>query len=346
MKIEATLAFAAGLAIAGGAVAQDWGHPQADDPFAADYAASRALCRQLGDRDPPAADEPSPAQLASLRDCSSEALYYGIGMPADPERARLCAFAEIAQNRADAPFSGNTMLMTIYANGVGARRDLDVATHLACGLDGAPAEMEGRISHLADLKARDWRGSDFSYCDDITSGLAMGYCAGHDASIADARREAEIARISAGWPPAARRAYFDLNAARNEYAQQRGTSETDMSGTARGALATGATEEAQEDFIRLLRQLEAGQVPAATAARFALADRRLNQSYAAVRRGIGDVGGTVGWSEVQQTQRAWLAYRDAFLAFAAVRYPNVSRDSLATALTERRTAILDGLVNR
>jgi len=345
MKIKAAVAFAAGLAVAGIAVAQDWGNPASDDPFAADFAQSRALCRRLNERAPPAADEPDAERLASLRGCNSESLYYGIGVPVDPERARLCAFAEIAQHRADAPFSGNVMLMTIYANGVGAHRDLDLATGFACDIDGAPAEMDGRVTHLAELKAQNWQGSDFSFCDDITSGLAMGYCAGHDASIADAHRDAEIARISAGWPPAARRIFADLGTARDDYAQQRGTRETDMSGTARGALATGAIEEARDDFIQLLRRLEAGQVRFATAAQFALADRRLNQSYAAVRRGIGDAGGTVTWSDVQQTQRAWIGYRDAFLAFAAVRYPNVSRDSLATVLTERRIAILDQLVD-
>ena len=101
---------------------------------------------------------------------------------------------------------------------------------------------------------------------------------------------------------------------------------------------------ARAEFLGLLRLLETGRLPAASAADFAAADRRLNQAYAAARRGIGDMGGTVGWSDIQRTQRAWITYRDAFLAFAALRYPRVARSSLAAALTERRTAILDDMI--
>ena len=45
------------------------------------------------------------------------------------------------------------MLMIIYANGVGAERNLDLATTLACPLDGAPAEEDCRVKRLDTLKA-------------------------------------------------------------------------------------------------------------------------------------------------------------------------------------------------
>ena len=38
------------------------------------------------------------------------------------------------------------MLMTIYANGVGAARDLDLATALACQVEGAAAKSDGGSS--------------------------------------------------------------------------------------------------------------------------------------------------------------------------------------------------------
>ena len=40
--------------------------------------------------------------------------------------------------------------------------------------------------------------------------------------------------------------------------------------------------------------------------------------------------------------RAWLRYRDAFHAFAAVKYPRVPRDSLAAWLTRNRSEIIPG----
>jgi hypothetical protein len=60
-------------------------------------------------------------------------------------RARQCACPERTSRADTGGFSGNTMLMIIYANGVGAERNLDLATTLACRLDGAPAEEDGRL---------------------------------------------------------------------------------------------------------------------------------------------------------------------------------------------------------
>ncbi|MGZ8287012.1 MAG: hypothetical protein ACXW27_14195 [Allosphingosinicella sp.] len=43
---------------------------------------------------------------------------------------------------------------------------------------------------------------------------------------------------------------------------------------------------------------------------------------------------------MRDAQRAWLRYRDAFLAFAAASFPKVDRDGLAAWLTEQRIETL------
>jgi hypothetical protein len=50
--------------------------------------------------------------------------------------------------------------------------------------------------------------------------------------------------------------------------------------------------------------------------------------------------GAVTREGIRDAQRAWLRYRDSFLAFASVKYPKISRDSLAAWLTDKRTAML------
>ena len=50
--------------------------------------------------------------------------------------------------------------------------------------------------------------------------------------------------------------------------------------------------------------------------------------------------GTVNKDGIRTAQRAWLRYRDAWLAFARIRYPQLNADSLRAALTEKRTASL------
>jgi uncharacterized protein YecT (DUF1311 family) len=304
---------------------------------------SKAICRTVLHRDPPAADKPDAKTAASLKGCDSEKLYYGIGMKADPVRARQCAFLEMQKEPDEGVFAGRTMLMTIYANGVGAKRDLDVATHLACGLEGAPAEVDGRVTHLHELKAKNWAGNDFDFCDDITSGLAMGYCADHAANVAAPVREAKIARLASSFGASEKQAFDSLRRAQTAFVEAHGSGEVDMSGTARAAMSIQAEESARDEFVDVLQRLASGQAPAFTHAQFVAADAKLNSAYrkALAEAGPSDAPGAVQKEGIRDAQRAWLRYRDAFLAFAAIKYPQISRDSLAAWLTQERTKMLE-----
>ena len=326
------------LGAMGAALAEDWG----DVKDAGDYAHSKALCRALRTREPPASDRPDAAAARGLAGCDSEKLYYGIGMAPDPVRARRCAFVEAGTKDGDGPFSGRAMLMTIYANGRGAARDLDVATHLACGLDGAPFESDGRVNHLAALKGRSRAGPDFDYCDDISSGLAMGYCAAHQSEIDGVRREAALGRLTAGWTPAERSAFASLRKAEDTWVDAHGSNEVDLSGTARAAMEIAAEDSLRDSFLETLRTLSAGKAPHFSAAQSAAADAALNAAYAKARKAVAADGGPGAPTRdgIREAQRAWLRYRDAFLAFAAVKFPGVSRDSLAAWLARDRTAML------
>ena len=96
----------------------------------------KASCRRARDVALPAGDQPDAGKRGQLEKCKSEELFYGIGRKADPDQARLCAYIE----RADGDrvvFGGSAMLMTIYATGLGAPRNIPLAIHLACDLDGA-----------------------------------------------------------------------------------------------------------------------------------------------------------------------------------------------------------------
>jgi hypothetical protein len=341
MKLLASLSLAlAGTAAAAGAQVWDWSTANDEISSSPEYASSKAICRQVKGREPPAADAPSPAAAAGLRGCSSEALYYGVGVKADPVKARQCAFLEIRENRDDGFFSGRMMLMTIYANGVGAKRDLDVAAHLACGIESAPMESHGRVSHLAELKAKGWTGNDFHFCDDITSGYAMGFCAAHEAEIKGARRDSDFASILARWTPAERQAFASLRKAHEAFVEAHGAGELDLSGTARGAIVVGAEEDLRDALLAMVKALEAGKAPRFSPAQYRAEDAALNAGYRAflASEGIGgDSPGAITRQGVRDAQRAWLRYRDAFLAFAAVRYPSLPRDSLAAWITRQRT---------
>jgi hypothetical protein len=210
----------------------------------------------------PLDDQPSAATLASLKGCSSEALYFGIGLAKDPVLARQCAYLEREGPDNGWPnlFFGTGMLMTIYANGAGADRNFDVAMRFACELNGAPAEEAGWIAHLQKLKNENWQGQDFSPCDDITSGAAMGFCAAHEEKLADAAREAKLADITAHWSGAEHDTFAALKKAMNDYVEAKADNEVDMSGTARGVLSVDAKEEEEERFLATLERLISGDL--------------------------------------------------------------------------------------
>ncbi|HYI47346.1 MAG TPA: lysozyme inhibitor LprI family protein [Allosphingosinicella sp.] len=319
----------------------DWGNPDGDrNP---QFARSQALCRSVQGSEPPAADRPDAATAAALRGCDAEALYYGIGVARNPERARLCAFTQ-TQNDPLTAFSGRPMLMTIYANGVGARRNLDVALHLACTLPNAAAfEYDQRVIHLARLRDTNWQGRDFHYCNDITSGLSDGVCAAHRYALARPQREATMRRLLASWTEEERRAFEPLRRAFEDFV--RASSDGDLSGgTSASAMRTRLEQGLRDQFVDMLQKLSTGRDPRFTPAQFRTEDLQLNQAYRArlADEREYDAPGT-SVEAMQNAQRAWLRYRDAFIAFARVKYPRVQRESLAAWITRNRSEIIPGL---
>ena len=348
----------AALAIALPAHAQeDWGREKSDLTAGPQYVASKAMCRAVEHVEMPARDRPSARVAAGLKGCDSEALYYGEHGAADPVKARMCASAESDGGESDsdsdspaagpqggAVFSGRAILMMIYANGLGVPRDLDLATHLACNIDGAAAESDGRVHHLAQLKAKGPGKTRFDYCDDVTSGMGEGFCAARDAAMKDARRKAALDGLAIA--PGARTAYAALRTAADVYATQHGDGEVDLSGTARDAIATEEEQETKKAFTSQLQAVLAGRVPPASPAQATAADAALNAAYRKLQAHGEKVQkfGTVTFKDVRDAQRAWLHYRDAFLTFARAQAPGRPVEGLTVALIQARTAILQGLI--
>ncbi len=305
---------------------------------------TRRICVSVAAAAPPPADLPTAAQAAALAGCDAEALYYGIGRPPDPAQARLCAFAQRGTKADDGSgFSGNVMLMTIYANGIGARRDLRLATHFACRIGGAPAEVDGRVADLAAKAAAHWTGHDFSWCEDVTSGLAGGFCAAHDQRIAAAKRQAVLDAYAARLHGAASARFAQLRHAQAAWAQARGGNEIDLSGTLRGAFVVEEEELQDRDFLDMIERLGAGRPPPLGTAQLRAATVRMNAILARIAAAgpalMGDWG-TVTKQGIADTQSVWAGYRDAWGAFAAVAYPAWGSAAAAAWVTMKRADML------
>jgi uncharacterized protein YecT (DUF1311 family) len=270
--------------------------------------------------------------------CKPITKYYDALWSAKPDWEEVHRCAAAARN---AP-----VLMMLYANGYGVPRDYDRAIEHACAFDAAPAETAARVEHLLRMKGGE-ATKPFDLCDDITSGMMGGFCA----SIAEDRRgrgrNGAFAAVEATLAPAQRPLFAALRRAGATYAEHVGRDENDLSGTARAQISIDATAQVMDELEADLKAAQSGQFPSGDAKTFAAADAALNDVYRKVMALPADDQGrlrmtTVTKAGIRTTQRAWLAYRDAWTKFATARYPSVPADAWKTRLTERRTALLRG----
>lgn len=307
----------------------------------------------------PPEDLAPPSERAGLEGCRSDALYWGYDGEPDHVRARWCAWNGELSNAGSIFDPG--VLMQVYANGEGVARNWPLAFHFAGKLDPAPAEAEARTQHLYELMRgvdipadRGYAPGRIGMCDDITSGRMSGVCAQIPAGIANGERERSLAEMTAGLEPRQRAAWNALYEQTGEFCRAHSANEVDMSGSSRGAFFTEAQTACMDDLEQTLSGLMTGELPVATPEDAERSDAKLNDAYRQAMRsaafqenpdspGFSKSYGTILWSGVQETQRAWLAYRDAWLDFAETVDPQ-RRTTLLDFLTRTRAAALQELL--
>ena len=298
-------------------------------------------CLSVQHVQPPARELPPPGSLHGLRQCGAENLYYDTraragATPSDWQKVRHCAYAE----------SDASVLMMLYANGYGVSRNYDLAVRYACSLPAAPAEMDGRVAHLNE-RMQHHEAQPFDQCDDITSGFMGSQCAAIEERLDNKERSGRLAALMKGWQPGQQAAAARLQQALEQFASRRADQETDMTGTLRGALAIEAHGVELDLFAHDVQDAEKGKLPRYTEQQYQQLDKKLNQVYQRLmqlpqkegERGFGY--GTVTKEGVTVTQRAWLAYRDAWVALGAARYPGVAPHAWKALLTQRRIEQLE-----
>jgi uncharacterized protein YecT (DUF1311 family) len=287
----------------------------------------------------PKQDLPRAIDSATARNKESYKYYYGIGVRKDYVKARKLAFLEMK-------FSGNTtslvdgaaVLLMIYANGLGVKRNYDLCIRLACSnVGGSNAEVEGRVEHLRNMQAgKD--SSRFDICDDITSGLMMGVCEGIHQEMADIKRNAALERIIRTWTKKDHQAYDTLRKSASTFFDLRLLNEVDMSGTARSTELSTEEESLEDGFLAHIRAADKKLLPAYRAGDFEKADKALNTVYSGIMSHADTLlWGTVRRKDILATQRQWISYREAWVVFGQVRCPAISAAAWRTLITRERT---------
>jgi uncharacterized protein YecT (DUF1311 family) len=301
----------------------------ADAPYDDMETAARQVCLRAPDYPP--RDQPPATQAA----CDSIAAYFGIGEPVDYAKARACAYAG----------KDDDILAMIYANGLGVARNYGVARKAACDADGAPAEVAGRLKHLDRMEAEGpARTGRFEFCDDITSGLMMGYCAKIRSRVADVQRNERLTQIAVHWSNDSEHAATALLKARDAFVAAH-DAEVDLGGTARAAMVIDEEEIQLTAFIALLERADAGRLAEIPPARAQAVDMQLNATWRRLKATRDATSETsVKLADIQAAQRAWLRYRDAWVALGQQAFPRVSVDTWLAVLTQQREKQLADLL--
>ncbi len=240
------------------------------------------------------------------------------------------------------PRDDDHALAEAYANGEGVKRSAKTAIALLCHSSDVPAELEGMVDALYETKDDPTLDEPFRFCDHVTSGMSQGRCAADEESGRSEKRGAELAAVTKDWKGPQKAAFEELRKAADAFFEERSSSEVDQSGTARAALSIGERAELEDGFLAALRDYARGSYPSDRD--FDKADRALNDTYRKLMEpgALGDWG-TVKADGVRKTQRLWIRYRDAWVAFAAARYPKLSATAVKTWLTKQRAVQLQAL---
>jgi uncharacterized protein YecT (DUF1311 family) len=232
-----------------------------------------------------------------------------------------------------------------YANGEGVGRDYDVASYALCHVSErvAQAEVEGMLEHVQAMRDGDTT-EDLEFCDHVTSGVGQARCASIRSSEVLPALEERLDQLAAASTEKPLLTALRAAAARYVVAETDRVGEGSRLGTGYAAIVMEEEMDETQAFVEALEARTKERAPAATASALASADRTLNESY---RRALAssaafDDDRVSQWQYVfRNSQRAWMAYRDAFAAWYAAHWKDaasaqVLRREILAELTARR----------
>ncbi len=305
---------------------QDSNYTQVSSPI-------KNICQPYLLKTSPPEDIPTDLDIQNLKKCDVTDLYYGIHQPVDYKLARLCAYAK----------KDYGVLTMIYANGKGVPRNWDLSIKFACQAGFAPAEIESRVQHLLDLRAKGDEKQDFDFCDDVTSGYMIGVCEAKTSLIDQAQRDKKLIALVTNWNDNEKTALKKLQRSAKNFFSIHSNNEVDLSGSARAALSIEEQDTLENDFLTSLEEFSQGHFPVYTKSQAVQYDQQLNALYQQIQKNADYSNGSITRQGIKKSQLAWLKYRDAWVEFGKVKYSQIDSQSWQIWLTKKRIDMLEEL---
>ena len=304
-------------------------------------------CQHVKNMQPPGSDLPDGKLSEGLGSCSAASLYYDTLHDGRPSRTAWTVVRACAFTQADA-----AVLMMLYANGFGVKRNPALAMKYACSMRATPAELSGRVHHLMWLQQTSSKqarqaAKPFDQCDDASSPEMTGVCAEIVERQDTRTRHQQLAALSARLTPAQKEQLDKLWKATQDFAAARAIFETAHAGDGHLTTRIAAASEEKNLLISDLMRTEQGDLPEEAPEQYASLDEQLNLAHQRIMRPEAQTppaSPDVTKGDVHATERAWLNYRDAWIAFGQARYPAVAPQAWGAWLTERRIRQLESLL--
>lgn len=281
----------------------------------------------------PAEAEKAPVPKAPPA-CASYRSYRGIGRPVNYSVARACAWQERLAQKADLgqnqeePIAwvvgGSLILADIYFNGAGVKRDIPLAMRLACESEESMATLA--LPEIAKFDGLPRAHGPFEFCDYAATTFTMNFCSGYASQIEDDRRSRYYSSLKSSMTPEQQAAFEKLLAAQNAYIETH-ASEVYQGGTIRVMRTIGSQSILKDLFHTEVIRFERKKWPVLSDNQITMADALLHREYeetlkqlrTQTKESIDD--GAVTADDLTSAEKTWETYRDAWVAFAHLRYP-------------------------
>lgn len=266
--------------------------------------------------------------------CASYRSYRGIGRPANYSEARACAWQErlaqetnLGQSQKE-PIAwvvgGSLILADIYFNGTGVKRNIPLAMRFACESEEGMARLA--MPDIAKLNSSPHARGPFEFCDYAVTTFTMNFCSGYESEIKDDRRNRYYNSLKSSMTLKQQAAFEKLLAARFAYIEAH-ASEVDQGGTIRALRTIGSEDILKNLFHAQVVHFERKRWPILSSDQIATADALLHREYVKklqqlrtqTKESIDE--GAVTADHLSSVEETWEKYRDAWVAFAHLRYP-------------------------
>jgi hypothetical protein len=296
----------------------------------------------------PTQDQP-PASFDTANCPSGMDAYYAAGTPAQQRTTRWCDLAARSQmlkptaSPGDLDIQVPAALAMIYANGKGVPPNLPLAEKFACEIQGGWDDGTEIARRLDTARLDGATRQDLDICKQPPGRQLNYYCIVRRQGILAAETATEERRIATHGSAAERAAFQHLLEAHKAFVDAHTREEPN--GTS-GAVQSGMEymNDLAETWVATLRNLESGKLPDLPPDPYTKVDAQLNAAYADARK-MADFcheQWCTSPDDIRQVERVWLKYREAWVAYGTVRWPQVSADSWRAWLSVERTAMLQG----